>query len=49
MNDFKKRHDHATVVKGSPKIERKDNAVKEKHMEEVGVSDLIKIVSYLTE
>ena len=49
MNNFKKRHNYATAAKGSPKIERKESEVKEKHKEEAGVSDLIKIVSSLTE
>ena len=49
MNDFKKRHDYATAAKGSPKIERKESETKEKHKEEVGVSELTKTLSSLTE
>ena len=49
MSDFKKRHNYATAAKGSPKIKRKESEVKEKHKEEVGVSELTKIVSCLTE
>ena len=49
INNFKKRHNHATAVKGSPKSERKHNTVKEKQTEEVGVLELLMIVSQLTE
>ena len=49
MNNIKKRHNHATTVKGNPKIERKESEVKETHKEEVGVPELTQIVSSLTE
>ena len=48
-NIFKKRKNHATAVKRSLKTERNDSTAKEKHTEEVGVLELIKIASYLNE